>query len=599
MIVFTVHSCNGQPVSGLAASFDELGGSIGRADTNQLVLPDTDRAISRLHLQVVFRNGAFAVIDRGSNPVLVNGTPLGNGREAPVRDGDEITIGGYRLRVSIGHPTAARDPFADLFADGGGATTSRAGASPPPVDRFDAAATTRRASPAATPAAMPAAMPAAISPPAAGAIPADWDPFGDTPPRAGQPPTAIGADRPLVDALPLAGPPGSDSLDALFGLAGSAGAAAPVPGHLPDDPFAATPLAAPLAAPNTAGDADPMRALGRPAAAVAPPLPDHLSDLHSPWQTPALRAPDAPPPPPSPPPARTVPPVAAAPAMPASSSPPGAVLSWDQPSRGHKLVTLPGNHLASAAPAAADQLAAETPASIDLPLDPALDDLTRRSAAPSVQPPAPTTGAPHVAPAGAVDALQAALAEGLGIPAQRLRPLDAAQLRLVGELLREATHGSVELLLARAALKREMRAQLTMIVARENNPLKFSPTVEGALQLLLGPPTPGFMPPAAAMRDAFDDLRAHQLGVMAGMRSALDGVLQRFDPAVLEKKINTRQSMLASLLPGSRKAQLWEQFQQLYVQLSAEAVDDFHQLFGKAFAQAYEAHIAELQQSGD
>ena len=39
------------------------------------------------------------------------------------------------------------------------------------------------------------------------------------------------------------------------------------------------------------------------------------------------------------------------------------------------------------------------------------------------------------------------------------------------------------------------------------------------------------MPPARAMRDAFDDLRAHQFGFMAGMRAALEGVLGRFDPA--------------------------------------------------------------------
>ena len=49
------------------------------------------------------------------------------------------------------------------------------------------------------------------------------------------------------------------------------------------------------------------------------------------------------------------------------------------------------------------------------------------------------------------------------------------------------------------------------------------------------------------MRDAFDDLRAHQLGVMAGMRAALEGVLQRFDPAQLEGKL-TRRSGIGSLL---------------------------------------------------
>ena len=97
------------------------------------------------------------------------------------------------------------------------------------------------------------------------------------------------------------------------------------------------------------------------------------------------------------------------------------------------------------------------------------------------------------------------------------------------------------------------------------------------------------------MRDAFDDLRAHQLGVMAGMRAALDGVLQRFEPAQLEGTIAAKRSALSALLPSTRKAQLWEAFQQLYAQLSAEAADDFQELFGKAFRKAYEAHIDELQ----
>ena len=41
MIRLNVTTFNGLPVSQpLSAQFDELGGDIGRADTNQLVLPD-------------------------------------------------------------------------------------------------------------------------------------------------------------------------------------------------------------------------------------------------------------------------------------------------------------------------------------------------------------------------------------------------------------------------------------------------------------------------------------------------------------------------------------------------------------------------------
>jgi FHA domain-containing protein len=201
---------------------------------------------------------------------------------------------------------------------------------------------------------------------------------------------------------------------------------------------------------------------------------------------------------------------------------------------------------------------------------------------------------PAAAPAAAHHELLAALLSGLDTPGLRLDTLTPETLQLIGQLLRESMRGAVELLVARAALKREMRAEMTMIVSRENNPLKFSPTVEVALQHLLGPPAPGFMPSAAAVRDAFDDLRAHQLGVMAGMRAALEGVLGRFDPAQLEGKL-TRKSAIGSLIPSMRKARLWELFTELFAQLQTEAQDDFDELFGKAFLKAYEDQLDRLQ----
>ena len=81
---------------------------------------------------------------------------------------------------------------------------------------------------------------------------------------------------------------------------------------------------------------------------------------------------------------------------------------------------------------------------------------------------------------------------------------------------------------------------------------------------------------------------------MAGMRAALEGVLQRFDPQLLEAQL-TRKSTLESLIPATRKARLWELFQELYSQLQREAQDDFDDLFGKAFLRAYEDQLDRLQ----
>ena len=146
----------------------------------------------------------------------------------------------------------------------------------------------------------------------------------------------------------------------------------------------------------------------------------------------------------------------------------------------------------------------------------------------------------------------------------------------------------------RAPTKREVRAEVTMIVSKGNNPLKFSPDVGFALSQLLAPQGRGFMPPQEAMRDAYDDLRAHQFGFMAGMRAALAGVLKRFEPEALEQRVVAR-SLLDNLLPGSRKARLWDLFAQMYGGISQGAEDDFHALFGREFLRAYEEQVERLQ----
>jgi FHA domain-containing protein len=191
--------------------------------------------------------------------------------------------------------------------------------------------------------------------------------------------------------------------------------------------------------------------------------------------------------------------------------------------------------------------------------------------------------------------LQAFLA-GAGIPDLAIPAgLTPQFMETLGQLVRESTQGTLDLLLARMLTKREVRADLTMIAPRENNPLKFSPSVEVALAHLLSPQGRGFMPPLQAMKDAHDDLRSHQFGFMAGMRAALAGVLERFDPVQLEKRI-TQKTMMDSLLPVNRKAKLWDLFAERYREISFEAEEDFHMLFGKEFLRAYEAQIAKLEQ---
>ncbi len=101
MLTITVLSFNGIPLEEpVEADFADAGGTIGRAAESTLVLPDPDRIISRAQAVVAFRDGAFYVRDQGTTvPVIVNGRPVGRGREVALNAADELRIAGYIMRV--------------------------------------------------------------------------------------------------------------------------------------------------------------------------------------------------------------------------------------------------------------------------------------------------------------------------------------------------------------------------------------------------------------------------------------------------------------------------------------------------------------------
>ena len=100
MIHIAVITRQGAPAGqSISADFGPNGGTIGRADTNTLVLDDPDRTVSRVHAQVLCRDGQYFVIDRGSNPMQCNGVSLGSGKEAALGDGARLVIGSFELTV--------------------------------------------------------------------------------------------------------------------------------------------------------------------------------------------------------------------------------------------------------------------------------------------------------------------------------------------------------------------------------------------------------------------------------------------------------------------------------------------------------------------
>lgn len=538
-------SLNDQPLSQpITAVFDARGGTIGRADHNTMALPDPQRHVSRLQAEVVAHDQGFMIRNVGSaNPIVVGTRSLGSSETCALAHGDTLRVGPYVLKAQLG-------------------TAQSEAPTRPGLQRLSSPPTPAR--PMAPPAApAPAAAPTALAPP----TPLSGNAFADL---LGTP--GVSSDNPFAD---------------LLGGAPAAAGAAPQRAAAPADPFADL-------MPPPAGVAARSAAV-----APQPPAPARLPDDFDPFAAPPAKPVSA---------AATVDPFADL--MPAAAAPSiDALFDLGAPSpaaQDDPLAHFMGGAAApaSSAPAvSADPLAMFAPAPSPAPAAPpqadrlsALHDAWQppRQAAP---PPPATSEAPTRVPdtaAAPQAALWAAFCEGAGITSTLPAGGLAQRLREIGLILRSAIDGTLQLIAVRASTKHELRAGMTVIRQVNNNPLKFSPDAKAGLEQLLQPPLRGFLDGPAAMNDAMQDLVGHSIGTVAGMRAAVEGMLDRFAPEALERKL-VGTSMLDSLLPMNRKARLWDLYLQHHDAIRAEAQEDFHTLFGKAFLAAYEQQVERLR----
>lgn len=184
--------------------------------------------------------------------------------------------------------------------------------------------------------------------------------------------------------------------------------------------------------------------------------------------------------------------------------------------------------------------------------------------------------------------LTEAFLRGANLPATALPSgLTPELMELLGQLLKTSITHTLELSKLRATVKREANAEVTMVVVRNNNPLKFFSDSETVLTQMLRKKMPGFMSPIEAMDDAHEDIKAHQLAVMAGLREEMHALIESLNPAVLEKDVPAK-PLIDAVSPSARKARAWDKFHEAFDQIKRKHDGDVHAVFGKAFLDAYE-----------
>jgi type VI secretion system FHA domain protein len=236
------------------------------------------------------------------------------------------------------------------------------------------------------------------------------------------------------------------------------------------------------------------------------------------------------------------------------------------------------------------------PLSIPVPPAPAQPSPGGRKETPArCDPPSALKPAPRY-DGGTESAVMAAFLEGLGVADGDAMEHPEELMHDAGALMRELVAGLIRTLMGRAQFKSELRLGVTTIRPVENNPFKFAVDPGDVLDRLLFRPNPGFLPPVAAAREAFNDIRAHEMAMTAGLQAALRALLARFEPAELERHLSGR-STLDQLLPMARKSRYWDLFTDAYQEVAADAAEDFMRLFGDAFAAAYREQIKRLAEA--
>ncbi len=199
----------------------------------------------------------------------------------------------------------------------------------------------------------------------------------------------------------------------------------------------------------------------------------------------------------------------------------------------------------------------------------------------------PVTASGAAQSAGMMDFVRL-FARGAGLPEDTLAARNPAELAdELGELMRLVAENVKQLLEARQMAKRLSRSSSqTMVQALNNNPLKFAPSTQEALRIMLGPQTRSYLDARRALAQSFDDLKGHQVKTFSAMQQALRLMLGEFDPDVIENTAPADRGLAGVV--GSRKARLWDIYVARWHARTQNHADGMLKAFMAYFADCYD-----------
>lgn len=185
-----------------------------------------------------------------------------------------------------------------------------------------------------------------------------------------------------------------------------------------------------------------------------------------------------------------------------------------------------------------------------------------------------------------------AFCEGAGLSPELANDVPPAELgRALGQAMRAATSEVMLALRDRASAKQFVRVgERTMRGATDNNPLKFLPDPEQALETMFLRPRAGFQNGAAGFDEALRDLRQHQAALFAALQPALMRLLGDLAPEQIEAATE------GGRFGGNKKGKAWDTFVQRWDAKAAPHENGMLDEFIEHFASAYRDALANQPQ---
>ena len=185
-----------------------------------------------------------------------------------------------------------------------------------------------------------------------------------------------------------------------------------------------------------------------------------------------------------------------------------------------------------------------------------------------------------------------AFCRGAGIdPASLPGDTQNVLLTLAGQMLRESVLGLMDGLKGRSDLKSRLRLNQTTIQPGENNPLKFSASVDEAVLKLLDPHSNRYLGPIEAIRESFADIRTHQTALVGAIQAAVDELMNRIEPGELQERFD-RGLKRGPLLGATNKMKYWDLYTEFYQVLNQRSEQGLPTLFSEELARTYAEKVA-------